>query len=690
VQSESVLSTGIAAPPAASASKLKRSPITWVPSLYFAQGVPFFVVSCVQAIHLEDGAWQGARAVPWTVAQSVRQRITALSAAAQEVLGIAGVLGREIQPMLLAAVAAKSEDDVIGALEAAQRLRLLEEHRGAYRFAHDLVREVVEADVGLARQVVLHRRAGEALEARPGEPPVALLAYHYGRSDAHDKAVFYLERAGDQAGAQFAHATAEECYRELVKRLERTGRFLEAARAREKLGAILWMEARHAMALAALEPAADRYREAGDLVSLGRVAARIGLVHSQRGTLSEGLALVQPLIPRLEAHGPSHELALLYLALAELLENANRLGEALVATERATELAPILGDTHVAAQAGARRGVILEGLGRARDAQVVLEDAAPLAEAVGDLRCLNEILNVLAHRYLHQGNFQTSMLFIGRALGLAERIDDARNIAFELMHRGLICFCSGAWVQARADSEHAASLCDTIDTFIVSSYPYMVLGFVCYGEGRWQDATEHLNHCVSLAESGAPEALVMAQSFLAELDLLEGHAESARSRVLAVLERFGPEVGDNAYLLPKLAWAHLELGDLAQAEAAAEEAVAFAQRIDDFLNLVEAVRVQALILMARQRWAEAEQILSGILLQTQSTCYPWGEARVLDTYALLHMRRGAHGLARERLEAGLALYTRLGARKDVERIEQHLVQLGLADHAAGNDPSIGA
>lgn len=239
-------------------------------------GVPFFVVSCVQAIHQEDGAWQGSGAVPWTVAQSVRQRMTALSAMAQEVVGIAGVLGRNIQPTLVAAVATKSEDDVIGALEAAQRLRLLEEYRGAYRFAHDLVREVVEADVGLVRQLVLHRRAGEALEALAGEPPVALLAYHYSRSDAQGKATFYLERDGDQALARYAHASAVAHYQELIERLNTVGHPAEASRVREKLGAALRRMGRFDAALATLDRAAETWRALGDLEGLRRAMTQIG------------------------------------------------------------------------------------------------------------------------------------------------------------------------------------------------------------------------------------------------------------------------------------------------------------------------------------------------------------------------------------------------------------------------------
>jgi non-specific serine/threonine protein kinase len=204
----------------------------------------------------------------------------------------------------------------------------------------------------------------------------------------------------------------------------------------------------------------------------------------------------------------------------------------------------------------------------------------------------------------------------------------------------------------------------------------MVLGFICFGEGDWAAAVEHLEQAVKLADSTAPEALVRASSVLAEIDLLEGRPAAAQTRVLALLSRFGPESTDNAYLLPKLAWAHLNLGEVAQAEETAAQAISFAQTAGDFLNLVEALRVQALVRMAQQRWAEAEQVLAGILVQTQSKGYPWGEARVLDVYGVLHLRQGQFASARQRLEAALAIFSRLGAQRDTARLTAALAGLG--------------
>ena len=83
-----------------------------------AGGVPFFVVSYAHALQESGG---GAQAVPWDIAQGIRQRVAALPEAAHFLLAAAAVVGRELDPSLLAEVAEAAEDDVLAGLEAVCR-----------------------------------------------------------------------------------------------------------------------------------------------------------------------------------------------------------------------------------------------------------------------------------------------------------------------------------------------------------------------------------------------------------------------------------------------------------------------------------------------------------------------------------------------------------------------------------------
>jgi hypothetical protein len=128
-------------------------------------GVPFYLVSCVRGLQTGVLDAQADAHLPWDLAHSIRQRVAALPQAAREVVSVAAVAGRTVPRPVLAAVVGRPEEELLTALEAACRMQVLEEEGAeAYHFLHDVTREVVEADLGAARRMVLHRHVAEALE----------------------------------------------------------------------------------------------------------------------------------------------------------------------------------------------------------------------------------------------------------------------------------------------------------------------------------------------------------------------------------------------------------------------------------------------------------------------------------------------------------------------------------------------
>ena len=66
MQSENVLPAAAVAPPAvAGTSTLQRSPMSWVPTLYFAQGLPYFVVTGLATLLLADLGMPDERVTKW-------------------------------------------------------------------------------------------------------------------------------------------------------------------------------------------------------------------------------------------------------------------------------------------------------------------------------------------------------------------------------------------------------------------------------------------------------------------------------------------------------------------------------------------------------------------------------------------------------------------------------------------------
>ncbi len=620
--------------------------------------------------------------MPWDLAQGVRQRAAVLPEAARLVLGAAAVVGRRASRGVLAAVVGQPEETVLAGLEAACGARLLlEDDDDAYVFAHDLIREVVEADQGAARRAVLHRRVAEALEGDPGGASPDLLAYHFTRGGDRDKAVRYLELAGDRAWDERAYAAAEDRYGETLERLERLGRGLDALRVREKLGEVLYWAGRYEAALGVLEQAAESYAAAGDLEGLARVTVTIGLSPALVATTLTGGARITALLNRLERGGISPPLlAALHEALGLRLFTAGEYEASLAASERAAMLARACGDDRTLALAERNRINILQMLGRLGDALQVGQTALPLVETIGDPQRLVWLLTDLAYIHTLRGAFATSRRYTDRALAQAEQLGNPADLSFALAIGSWLAVLSVDWPRARADLDRVTSVSSLTDRSWYSSYPPIFLARLSLTQGEWTAATVAVQEALALAQgSGDLQARRWASTTMAELEILEGRAEAAREWLVPLLDRPGLEECDVTVLLPALAWVHLEWGQVDEAAEAVEQALRRARSEEMHLVLVEALRVRALVALRREQWDEAARSLEEGLALARAMSYPYAEARLLLVYGEVHGQKRELAAARARLEAAQVLFARLGARMDSERVERALGTLSQND-----------
>jgi tetratricopeptide (TPR) repeat protein len=638
-----------------------------------AGGVPFFLVSYAQALH--QGSTEGA---PWDLAQGVRQRVALLPEAARQLLGVASIIGRQVPRVLLAAAAGQSEEDVLPALEAACRARLLvEEGAAGYVFAHDVIREVLEADVGAARRALLHRKVAVALEGASVAVRPELLAHHYIWGGDQGKAVQYLELAGDRAWSERAYTAAADQYGEAVTRLEQLGRAPDAVRVREKLGEVLYGAGRYEAALRVLEQAAAAYDLADDMEGLVRVTAALGWAHRFWGTTPRGISLITALLERLErGDASSPPLATLYQALGWLQFTAGRYDASLTAGERAAALARAAGDDRTLALAEGHRINILQMLGRIDEALRVGKDAMLLAERVGDLTCLIGIYGDVAHIHDLQGAFATSRRCLDLALARSEELGNPTLVAYTLGRRGWCAVLSGDWASARVDLDQAAAVSSRTGRSWFSDYLPIFQARLSLAEGEWAIAIKSARRALVLAEkSGDLQALRWASGVMAELNILGGRAEAAEARLVPLLDRPGMQECDVTMFLPVLAWAYLEIGRLDQAVAAVEQALARARPEGMRLVVVEALRIRAMVALRLDQWEAAARSLDEGLTLARAMPYPYAEARLLQVEGALHARKGEPETARERLEAARIIFTRLGARMSLERGDQSLVAL---------------
>jgi tetratricopeptide (TPR) repeat protein/transcriptional regulator with XRE-family HTH domain len=646
-----------------------------------AGGLPFFLISCAQALASSSPGEPAAghlSKVPWTVAETIRQRVMALPETARHLLVVAAVLGRTASSRVLLDLATRSggeAEEMLDALEVCFRARLLgEAEEQEYQFTHDLIRDVVLDDLGTARRALLHRRIAEALEQSPGIPPLEVLAYHYAQSGQVEKAGLYLERAGDAARSRYAYAEAAEVYQQVVARFDTLGQVVEAALVQEKLGEVLSLQGNYDQALAVLEQAAARYQGIKDQEGELRALAGVGHAHSKRGTIDEGLRLLQPAMEELATSGQSPGAAACYVALAHLLFGAERYQEALAASLRAATMARSLGDDRTLLMAQERRAAACGILGKLMEGhQVLAGEVIPLSEALGDASTLIRALNNLGAIHSFWGDYHEAQRCLERALHLAERLGNQKDFLFLLYQLGLNDFCMGEWDRAREAYAQAVREARAKARFWGHTYAFYGLALLALARG--EEASGYIEEARRLEESPDASMGLDMEFALAERDLVTGQKSSAYTRLAPYLS---PSQQESVYLkeyLPRLAWAMLEMDRETEARTLLAELVAEAREARMRPILMEALRVQALAWIKEHRWEEAERDLEETLALCQALPNPYAEAKTLYVFGHLHLQRGAIALSRERLEAALVILGKLGERLYASHIEQVLAQL---------------
>jgi hypothetical protein len=140
----------------------------------------------------------------------------------------------------------------------------------------------------------------------------------------------------------------------------------------------------------------------------------------------------------------------------------------------------------------------------------------------------------------------------------------------------------------------------------------------------------------------------------------------------ARLEPISTREGAYPAMLPMLDWAYLKSAGTDHVDRAGEVAAVAMQQARDThtrLGLVGALRVQGMVLVRQERWAEAESVLPEGLELARSLPYPFAEARILAETCTMWIQRGDAAQCGERLEEALVIFPGLGAGKDTERIE---------------------
>jgi tetratricopeptide (TPR) repeat protein len=647
------------------------------------EGNPFFTVEVLRALverddlYRQDGRWERRDldeiAVPESVRDAVAERLSHLSEEAQAMLAEASVLGQTFRFDEAMGLSDRTEPQTEDLINEAVSSGILSEGPGdGYAFDHALTQQTLYRELSPRSRRRVHLAAAEVIQglAQAGRRS-AELAHHFLEADDPERALKFSFEAGDQAEELFAHGEAESQYRMALQLAVDRGDAASEARALEKLGRVLTTVGRFDDARGFLERSKRRYSDASDEAGEIRAAVQLGVVHWGAGSMGEGITFIHDLVRRLEDQGRSDEATELYIVLERLFFAAGRYEEGLRAAERGAELARKSGNQGALARAEVARGSELREIGRSPEGLAVLEAAIPLAQAAGDNLHLGRALNNVAIGYQDQGRFIQARRFHEQNLTLQERIQDPWGIVFALAGCGAICRNMGDWSQARVYFERGHALTRSLGGgprragHTISWYAQSLFfehAQLYIDEGRLDDARSLAEELPATRKpSGDLEEERGAQSLLAQLDLLEGRPENASRRMEPLLDRPRLSDTDVALMLPTLAMAYMESGDLDRAETTLDQAIPRARSEAAALSAAQALVVRGRLMSERRRWDEAERDLQGAIDMADGMPFPHLKARALYQRGLMESKSVDPIRARQTLQEARAIFDQLGA-----------------------------
>jgi class 3 adenylate cyclase/tetratricopeptide (TPR) repeat protein len=475
-----------------------------------AEGNPFFLEELVRsmveagALRPGDGGWTFDREVPVELPETVEKlilaRIDRLSAPAQNLLGVAAVLGRQFPVALLERVA--GDGDSIG--EALRELESAELLREGPRwpvpflvFRHTLIQESAYRGLLRRHRQELHAAAIDATEALYPDRLdefAALLAYH-------------ADAAGDDRRSLHSHHRAGQAAARLYSVTEAIEHFDAALAAAERLG------------LDASDPLVRRAAHAR-----GRLHFQIGELDASREDLEVAMTAAR--------EAGDHQLevdAATVLASYWRSRDFDRATELIEQTARAAEGMPPLARV----DSLARLAIQYVHLLRLDRADAAAKQALALASADGDERSADRAKDALKLVAQQLGDVdRLEELSDDLLASLGDRAEDEWYLPWVLLESGFVPLARGRWDEASERFHEALELTRSRGRRYQEPLFLDAVGWLHRMRGDYQRAIENGGAAADLAhELGAGEWASWAEASLGWTLIEAGSLDEAARRL---------------------------------------------------------------------------------------------------------------------------------------------------------------
>ena len=651
------------------------------------EGNPFFLMSILQTMS-EGGISLDTRSsgepgmLPDALRAAVRARITHVPQEFRSTLETAAVLGRRFDFDTLLTVTRETEEQLLAALEALVKRRLLREEPegGIYDFSHDKVREVVYRDIGGTRRMLLHRSVAEILERR-GESEAherdARLAEHYERAHVWPKALKYLVLAGERSQALFAMRDALHWLDRAVALSESHPEALdkkESDALYERRGAARAQAGQTEGAVADMRRVINAARAAGEREKARDALIQLGMAYRRADAYDEATACLTAALAESRAMNDEHQAADTLYHLGTVAWSTGINDQAIEFHQEAVEICERTGLADlVAVQAWHGRGEAHFANAEPAAAIQCYTRSIELARGIGDKSYESENLMMIGHACIGTkglGDYPRALSSFNGALEIARAADLQWHMGPTLLGLDHVRACTGEYGTAWTGMMKTLRWLESLKQVRYQLIAHDFIGHLLLDLDLNERALEHMERGLALGRETGIFFWRVA---------IEAHRAIARARLGH--EDVAPALQDaldqarrscERYLVTRclegLAAVALRQGDASRCRSFADELLALAQ--SNGLRELEASARRWLgeAWLAEKAWSQAQAELSRAAALAENIGRVRLQMDAQSGLALLFTAQGQRDSAR---------HHDARARAIAETIEKSLVSSGI-------------
>lgn len=481
-------------------------------------GNPFFLMSILQSLSegetpLEACTSATPAVLPGALLAAVRARVSHVPKEIRSVLETAAVLGRHFDFETLLHVKHESEEQLLDAVEALVKRRLLREEPegGVYDFSHDKVREVVYRDISGTRRRLLHRSVAEALERR-GETETlerdAQLAEHYERAHVWPKAARYLVLAGERSQTLFAMRDAlhwldraialSESHPESLDETQRLAIYERRGAARAQAG-------QERGAVADIRRVVDAARANGGREETCDALVQLGMAYRRADAFEEATACLTEALVESRALNDEHRAADTLYHLGTVAWSTGLNDQAIAFHQQAVDMCERNGFADLAAvQAYHGRGEAHFSNAEPAAAIKCYTRSLALAHGIGDKSYESENLMMIGHACTGTkglGDYPRAMVNFEAALDIARAADLQWHLGPTLLGFDHVRACTGRYGEAWSGMRQTLSRLESLGQVRYQLIAHDFIGHLLLDLGLNELAVEQLERGLALGRS---------------------------------------------------------------------------------------------------------------------------------------------------------------------------------------------